>query len=416
MTTKRAAPKILKESLAPKISRVADPPSASIHPAISETPAKEELSRLIFRADVSKGFSVKSIVDLLLGAGITRGHIVVDEKGITIRQTDGDITMLFDVSLPREKFRSYTYRSKQPSVIMSVNLNHIHMLIKTIKRRESIVLSASVPQKGDPPRLSLVIYSAADSNGSPARRETNHVVYEAIPSADYRMPELPSMDHFGNPMILMSADLQKLKRVASLGKAHVTVEQEGSAFLSFRAGDAMTGDIDVYDSNVEFGKKTDSVDLSVDLDDTGKADDVSSRVYPSASLIKLSRLSGLCSMVQWYPPTVDWCAARIGVDIVQKEFLLGRIEVCIKDMKQIQGGVLPEERPPAKSRISSKAKRNDAPDDLVPVKPRVAKANQSNVTENLLPVKADQSNVPEAEPLPTKRRVVKAKLEAKAKK
>src|SRR5207253_3170831 len=93
-----------------------------------------------FVADIPKGYVIKVMVEVFYSSSTPRLQFVISDEGILIRQTDDGDTLLFNIELPRDNFLDYVYKLKNKQKIISVNLIHLHDLIKNNKKKDSLTL------------------------------------------------------------------------------------------------------------------------------------------------------------------------------------------------------------------------------------------------------------------------------------
>jgi len=94
------------------------------------------LKHVEFLADASKGHVIKTNIDSLAGY-ISKCHFSITPKGMFIRDADQNNVIMFDISLNREKFRSF--KCKKP-IEFSVHMKQFQILVKTVKKKDSLVL------------------------------------------------------------------------------------------------------------------------------------------------------------------------------------------------------------------------------------------------------------------------------------
>lgn len=264
----------------------------------------EKNSSPIFCAEMVKGYALKIMIDALYTADIQRGFFVADENGIMLRQSDDPNTILFDIFLPRESFVIYRLFCNKFS--FSVNLKHFHTMLKNVKTKDSVTLIAQDEN------LKIIIVPVGTREIKRNRSETNTIAYRL---EDNYVP-IEMLEHdYCYPMVILSSDFQKLKRLMSLNKT-IKIKQQGSEYICFSCDSN-------YKSELNFG--------SIE-----EGDKLFESTYYSSILNKLNKLTGLCSSFQFYAPSISWHPLRIGIDITKNNFSMGRMDILIKDIDQIE--------------------------------------------------------------------------------
>lgn len=279
----------------------------------------------LFYAEAPKGYVTKVIIDVL-SSPLPRGIFTFNKKGIFLRQHDPANTVLFDVELPRENFR--TYKCSRP-LTLSFNLKHTQKLLRNVKKKDSITLFID---KGED-KLGIMV--RPDGAGRvKSRFETNRVVFQE--EKNHEPLDLPD-GGYKYPIVIDAADFQKIKRLINVGKI-ITVKMQDDNYLSFRSDAG-----DVYDSELGFGELQSECDEgdTEQYDEAGEDDDEpkTGRIYEEkffATLFNmLVKLPGLCTHMQFYAPTTDHFPLRIKMNAGQGGTTQGTFQVYIKDQNQI---------------------------------------------------------------------------------
>jgi len=295
-----------------------------------------------FYVDVSKGYVIKGIVDTLCAGGLQRGCFVIKSDGILLRQPDQGCTILYNVDLPRKNFKLYICNKP---ITISINLKHVQGLLKNVKKKESISLYIKNDKKEQ--GKFFISIRPADTSRESVRKEVNSIAY--VEEKGYVPIDLP-IGGYKYPMVIGSADFQKIKRLITIGKT-INVSIQGNNYLSFKCDPGV-----VFDSELVFGEKIDSTENkpSEETDDsleevtwfdgeTSSEDDdanvdtntVFSSDYYSNILNKLIRLPGLCTQIQFYAPTIPQYPLLLEVSAGQGGSILGSMQIYIKDVNQI---------------------------------------------------------------------------------
>lgn len=312
----------------------------------------------IFYAEATKGYIVKVIIDTLCGGGISRGIFVIEKSGIILRQSDQASTILYDVNLPCTHLKNY--KCVKPMVI-SVNLKHMQGLLKTIKKKDCVTMHIDAKQLGK-----LYITIRPEGAREVTRFEKKGIAYQIVEG--YVLTTLPD-GGYQFPMVISASDFQKIKQLTTISKK-IAITIQKSNYLSFKC-DAGA----VMDSELGFGQFQDE-DENVDECDICENDkedcwceceecgeylcdcwceckecgeylcdcqchvedeptETFSAEYHSNILNKLVKLPGLCAQMQFYAPRIDRYPLMIEVNAGQGGYTLGKIQVYIKDVDQI---------------------------------------------------------------------------------
>lgn len=313
----------------------------------------------LFYAEAAKGNIVKVIVDTLCGGGISRGIFVIGKGGLILRQSDEGSTILYDVDLPCAHLRNY--KCAKPMVI-SVNLKHLQGLLKTIKKKDCVAMHIDAKQPGK-----LFITIRPEGNKEVTRFETKGIAYQTEPN--YVLTDLPDGE-YRFPMVISASDFQKIKQLTTISKK-IAVTIQHSNYLSFKCDAGVVMDAELGfgifqdpDDGVPDDKEcaiceNDKSDCWCECDDCGeylsecwcecaecgdykqscacKLSDLEpfSAEYHSSILNKLVKLPGLCAQMQFYAPHIPRYPLRIEVNAGQGGYTLGKIQVYIKDIDQI---------------------------------------------------------------------------------
>jgi len=327
----------------------------------------------LFYADAAKGYTIKVMVDVLSGA-LPRTTFVLGREGISTRRQDDNGHILFDVVLPREKFREY--KCRRPMNV-SLNLKHLQKMVRNVKKKDSMVIFIDRDKKKSG-KLGL---SIRPEGGAAQRTSRNETVYIAIQKEEIvqrlDLPEIHVADDdekipvYGFPMVIGATDFQKIKKMTSVGK-NIVVKMQGSNYISFYS------DSEVFSSELEFGRIEDDPESESEDDfedesegnisddeevtcgseseesendesdapesENDESDSEGSMITPKGwyeatfytSMINLMvKLPGLCSQMQFFAPRFGY-PLKIKMDAGTGNTTLGTIQVYIKDMDMIE--------------------------------------------------------------------------------
>lgn len=309
---------------------------------------KIRLVDYIFYADITKGYLLKIMIEVMSDP-LDRVIFNLSKKGIFINQQDEESTVLFDVSLPRSKFRKYVCTKEK---IISVNLLHIKNLLKNTKRKDSIILSIHPDERE---KLSIEIRPEVQKTGVISRRQTSRMTYKTeIDHEDIIIPD----DVYEFPTVINSTEFQKIKQQIGMGAKHISCTIQGNNYLCFSSDEG-----EIYDVNLEYGEWVECDENNNPLDpeicDGEDEDDEESgnkyRVYEaqfnSRMISKLIKLPSLGTNMNFCPPVNPQLPLKISMDVALQGYVLGEIKVFIKDEEQIAlEKSLQEERPAPQKR------------------------------------------------------------------
>ena len=99
------------------------------------------MESFLFKAKTTDAHALKTLVELL-------SHIIkvacfeINTEGIFLRMTDSHQRILIDSSLQKKNFNFFYFHKteEKPSINMGINLSHLHKMMKSIKKRDSIEL------------------------------------------------------------------------------------------------------------------------------------------------------------------------------------------------------------------------------------------------------------------------------------
>ena len=92
---------------------------------------------IIFKAKSQEAYCIKILAELLSN-NIKTGCFVIDETGIYLCMMDSHRSILIDLFLKADNFSIYKFNNKK--MHLGINLNHLHKMIKSVKKKDSIEL------------------------------------------------------------------------------------------------------------------------------------------------------------------------------------------------------------------------------------------------------------------------------------
>jgi len=261
---------------------------------------------IIFKAKTREGYVLKVLAELLQN-NIKTACFEVDERGIRLRMMDHHRTILVDLELDGDSFSVYKFRSSE-TLFLGINLSHLHEMLKSIKKRDSIQLFID---DSSPTDLGIKVIPKENN-----RVTTSFVKIQNIQNLDIDLPE-----NYSKPVIVPSGEFQKMCK----GLTHISnlTHIIAKGFLIRFSSDAGG----VMKRSTEFGETEDSDD-----DDEEEKDDDEpeySEDFDTEQLTRITKLAGLSSTMQIYPKSENPLLFRSTVGS------LGKISIYLKS-KSIQ--------------------------------------------------------------------------------
>lgn len=259
------------------------------------------MSLYIFKAKTPEAFHIKILTELLSN-NIKIAHFEIDEKGIKLVMMDSQRIILVDLILRSESFAYYKLWTDKR--YLGINLNHLHKMLKNIKKKDKIELFI---KKDDPTKLGICVIPKENN-----RTTTSYITIQSVQELEIDIPENP-----GKSIVISSSEFQKM--IKDLSNIGTNINIKTSKFhVKFKCE---TGGI--LERTVEFGDTSDE-----DEDDKKIIFD---QDYPSEQMSRLTKIGGLDSHIKIYP------GIKSSVPILFKSNIgiLGEISIYIKSKSQI---------------------------------------------------------------------------------
>lgn len=230
----------------------------------------------LFKAKTSEGFYWKILTELLQNNIQQEAYFQVTRESINLCSMDSNKTVLIDLHLYSDNFSIYRLRSDKP-IYIGINLAHFYKMVRHVKKQDSIELfidSKNVTQLG----IKIIPKEAS-------RVTTSFVRIQTTQNFDIELPK-----GYHQPIIIPSAEFQKLCK--SLQISNTTEIYSKGLLIRFmnNAG------ADMLIRHTEFGEVDDS---DSDTDESDCKDEYLEE-FESDHLMKLSKLSGLGSVIHIY--------------------------------------------------------------------------------------------------------------------
>ena len=264
------------------------------------------MSTNLFKARTNYAYTIKILAELLQN-NIKTACFDVDNKGIDLCMMDTNRTVLIKLTLDSNKFSYYKFNSRT-TISLGLNLNHLHMMLKSIKKKDSIELFI---KRSDPTDLGIRVIPR-DNN----RKTTSYLKIQNIQNLDIHIPE----GYGKQPVIISSSDFQKMcKDMSHLGK-HINVSsKQYSICFTCDSGSIMK-------RSVEFGE----LEYCDSDDDNEDNECLYNQDFKTEQLAHITKLSGLSNNMQIY--------TKNGLPLLFKSNVseLGNIAIYIKSKNLIE--------------------------------------------------------------------------------
>ncbi len=218
-------------------------------------------------------------------------------KLLTIDQKNPP-NLMVHLDLKKDKFSSYTSKK---NISVGINLQHLYKMLKSIKKKDHIALS--IPADKDKNVLSI----------STSQIENGPQVKSAIKIQKLQKLDIDIPSGYGHPIIIPSANFQKLCKDMNGIHKDITIISKGSSYLNFSC--ELEG---FFDRNVPFG--TPCKPGEEDYKD----------VFNTKTLAQLIKISGLNTKMRVY--TLKDAPLRISIDAGS----LGILDIYIKSKSQLE--------------------------------------------------------------------------------
>lgn len=277
--------------------------------------------------EISKGYTFKILIDSLFVA-MKRTIFTVTPQGFYHSQADEANHILIDVDFPMRNFGDYHCKTPYS---FSLNINHIHKMVKNVKKKDSITMFI---EHNNRERLMLRIKPSETTKGSNYKSETIGInIKEETEHKPIMLPE--SCEHpmtkenvtvYGDPKIVKGMDFQKMKKITTIGK-NVDVKMQNNHYICFSNNNG-----DLYDTEFEYGELVNHASESEEESDEFSIGDMYDASFPVKSFTLLMKLPGLCKQLQFYKPKLKGFPLKIALDATE----MGHIRIYLKDSDAIE--------------------------------------------------------------------------------
>lgn len=260
---------------------------------------------IIFKAKTPEGHVFKILAELLQN-NIKDACFEISDKGIRLNMMDKPQTILINLNLEAHNFSLYKFKSNK-TLYIGVNLTHLHRMLRSIKKSDSIKLFID---DENPTDLGIKVIP----------KENNRVTTSFIKIRNVQIIQIDLPQGYHNPIIIPSGEFQKM--IKGMSQISKTIDISAEGFIIRFACDGGG----VMKRVVDFGETDDSDDE----DSSGGAED--KKYHETFSMDKLSRvikLSGLSTQMKIFPKSDEPLLFHSTVGS------LGEISIYIKSEGQI---------------------------------------------------------------------------------
>ena len=267
----------------------------------------------IFKCKTSEAYHIKILAELLSN-NLKTGYFQIMEDKITLKMPDDNKKTLIELDLFAEYFS--TYKFKNPNTIyMGLNLNHLHKMLKSIKKKDSLQLFITSENTKQ-----LNIKTIPKEN---TRKTLSNLTIQPIQNIDVIFPQ-----EYNKPIIVSSTEFQKMcKDLSNIGNdIKVTVS---NCIINFSANDD-----EILKRRVTFGENEDSDS------ETEEEESIYEATFSTDQFSRITKIAGLSTNIQIFSgenlpllfKTNIGSLGKISVYIKSKELLeLGNLDYCSSD-------------------------------------------------------------------------------------
>jgi len=296
----------------------------------------------MFEAKTLEGYNIKILIELLQNT-IRTGCFIINEGGISLCMMDTHKKVLINLNLKAQNFNTYTFTPKgcnpkkddtsyhrdekwlegsEDSIYIGINLSHLHKMLKTIKKKDSIILFIN---DENPTDLGIKVIPKENN-----RVTTSTIKIQETQNIDVELPE-----DYSKPIVVPSSEFQKMcKDMGNISNNINIVVRGPQITFSCDAGG-------LYSREVTFGEDLTTPFPRVD-DEKGKPQSAAqtrevvapieySDSYDTELLTRIIKLAGLSNNIKIY-----YGKESTPLLLKSKVGSLGKISIYIKSKAQIE--------------------------------------------------------------------------------
>lgn len=258
---------------------------------------------IVFKAKTSDAYVLKILCELLQN-NIRKACFELSANGIKLCMSDSYHQVLINLDLQSENFSVYKFKEEKRYI--GINLMHLHKMLKTIKKKDSLTLFIDDKEPND---LGIKVYPKENNS----RVTTSKVKIQTMLFIDTEFPT-----GYDKPVIVPSSEyLKMMKEMNSIG-SNITIYSRGF-FIKFLSDPSNT-----YSKVVTFGEEINDDDDIVE-DENGEY----VQEFKTEMLNRIAKIAGLSNNMQIFP--------KEGLPLLFKSSVasLGKISIYVKSKEQI---------------------------------------------------------------------------------
>lgn len=268
-------------------------------------------------------------------------YLIILESGIYVYRKDSTEMNLYVANFLREKFNKYEVKKE---MVISYSLKETKTKLKTIKKKDTIIIKINKYNPSQGGTLSFVIKNI--SNGNPKSNTINvGFIDHTELLSELKDNYIPEKERYNYPYVISSNDLKGLgKSIGNKNKSNITIYLQMNDFAGF------TTNMDFENSNCNnhiYGnlknKNSKSIPFTFKgINEIEKLNEEVKNIYintfPSQSIDKLFPMATLATSVLFYSPISSDDPLKV---VVQSE--IGDIIVFIKNSVNSENNMPVEE-------------------------------------------------------------------------
>ena len=225
------------------------------------------MTNMLFFCKTTEGYIIKILAELLQN-NIKNGCFIVSKTGVILRMTDSNRKILIDLDLVADNFNQY--KCKPDSMSIGLNFHHFYKMVKTIKKKDSIVLFI---EEGKESELGIRVIPKEKN-----RVTTSFLKIQNLQSLDIELPQ-----GYQTSIIVPSNEYVKMiKDLNNMGGNMISVS---STQGTIRFGCNSNG---VYSRDIIFGDNDDGDII------------VRHQEFETEQLSRVTKVAGLSTQIQIY--------------------------------------------------------------------------------------------------------------------
>lgn len=245
-----------------------------------------------------KGCKIKALFEVLSNF-FTRGCISFTKNSVKFVDCDSNQTILFHVSLEKEKIVEYMCKEQTNA---QINFTSICTSLKDVKKPDSVKMVV------DNDNVKVI-------HITPFMKVLDTIVYksENTPS----IIELPSKEEYDEPFIVRSNCLSQIKKISQNNKKEIKIYMIGNQYIKF------TSENIIHNRAIEYGNVPEKY-----LED----EDVFKATFKTKIFSSFTKMPGLHEYIRIFRPKNEGIPLKIEVNIGE----MGVLAVFVKDEETIQ--------------------------------------------------------------------------------